>query len=93
MLPVSEKHAETARAVTRRLERAGVYADCLDSNATLPKRVRDAQVEQYNYIAVIGDEEQRAGTVAIRTRDGTQEPQETVDAFEARLADMQLRRL
>ena len=93
MLPVSEKHAETARSVTKRLERAGVYADCLDSNATLPKRVRDAQVEQYNYIAVIGDEEQTAGTVAVRTREGKQQAPETIEAFESRLVDMQTRRL
>ena len=32
-------------------------------------QVRDAQLSQYNYILVLGEQEQREGTVNIRTRD------------------------
>jgi threonyl-tRNA synthetase len=31
--------------------------------------VRDAQLDQYNYILVVGEEEASAGTVNVRTRD------------------------
>jgi threonyl-tRNA synthetase len=93
VLPVAEPHAAAAAVVQARLQAAGVYADCLASNQTLPRRVREAQVAQYNFIVVVGDEETANGTVAVRTREGRLLPTETLDAFEARLRDMQLRRL
>ncbi len=32
-------------------------------------QVREAQLAQYNYILVVGEEEKAAGTVNVRTRD------------------------
>lgn len=34
-----------------------------------PLQVREAQLAQYNYILVVGEEEKKAGTVNVRTRD------------------------
>ena len=39
------------------------------SESTLNKKVRNAQLEQYNYIAVIGEEEKNGGYVDLRERD------------------------
>ena len=40
------------------------------SNMTLQKKVRNAQIAQYNYIGVIGQEEADGNTIDIRTREG-----------------------
>jgi hypothetical protein len=54
-----------------------------DSARTVPKKVREAQVAQYNVIAVVGDAEQAGGTVTLRFRDAA-----TVSAFTACAADL-----
>ena len=45
-----------------------VYFD--KSSATLQKKVRNAQIAQYNYIGVIGQEEVDGNIIDIRTREG-----------------------
>mgnify|MGYP002050308408 CR=1 FL=1 len=40
-----------------------------DNARTLNKMVREAQLAQYNYILVVGKEEEANGTVNVRTRD------------------------
>ena len=40
-----------------------------DSPDTLNKRIRSAQLEQFNFILVIGQVEKNNGTVNVRTRD------------------------
>ena len=40
------------------------------SSATLQKKVRNAQIYQYNYIGVIGQEEVDSNSIDIRTREG-----------------------
>ena len=47
------------------------YQVYLDKNAgTLQKKIRNAQLAQYNYIGVIGQEEVNANTIKIRSREG-----------------------
>ena len=41
-----------------------------ESSAALQKKIRNAQVSQYNYIWVIGQEEADGNTIDIRTREG-----------------------
>jgi threonyl-tRNA synthetase len=40
-----------------------------ETNRKMQKKVREAQLEQWNYILVVGDGEKTNGTVNIRTRD------------------------
>jgi len=44
----------------------------------LPKRVKEAQEKQYNYILVVGEREQNEGSVSVRTRDGVMQGSKTV---------------
>ncbi|KAG0214060.1 hypothetical protein BGX28_002926 [Mortierella sp. GBA30] len=46
------------------------FVDLDQSQGTLNKMVRDAQVAQYNFILVIGEKEKERGTVNVRTREG-----------------------
>lgn len=69
VIPISEKFEEYAEKVYNRLLVEGFYVDIDKSNAGINKKVRNAQVEQYNYTLVVGDKEQGTGTVTLRERD------------------------
>ena len=40
------------------------------SDSSLNKKVRNAQIMQFNYIAVVGDDESESNTVDVRSREG-----------------------
>jgi threonyl-tRNA synthetase len=92
VLPVSERHQAYAQQVHAQLEKQGFYADCLLTNATLPKRIREAQTEQYNFIVVVGDQEIEQNTVSVRTRDGKVLPSSSLDVFVESLVRLQKER-
>ena len=39
------------------------------SNGTLNKKIRNAQVEQFNYIVVVGEKEEKTRSVNLRDRE------------------------
>ncbi|TMW62733.1 hypothetical protein Poli38472_005351 [Pythium oligandrum] len=94
VLPISEAHQEYAQEVAATLEQQGkLYVDVQDSNKTLNKRVREAQLAGYNYILVVGEKEQENQEVNVRTRDNQvhgakplttfmREVQEAIERFE-----------
>jgi threonyl-tRNA synthetase len=70
VLPISEKHADYARAVHQRLRAARVRAELDDRNEKLGYRVREAQLRKVPYMLVVGERERQAGTVSLRPRTG-----------------------
>ena len=71
VLPVSEKTNDYAHAVAKELAAAGYYVDVDTSGNTLQRKIRSAQLQQYNYMLVVGPQELEQGTVSVRSRDGT----------------------
>eukprot|EP00727_Mastigamoeba_balamuthi_P004518 m51a1_g14064 putative threonine--trna mitochondrial-like (689) ;mRNA; f:1226813-1229365 len=69
IVPVSEKFVEYANKVQARLHDCNFYVDVDDSDRQLQKKVREAQIAQYNYIVVVGQEEADTNTVNVRVRD------------------------
>ncbi|KAL6488895.1 hypothetical protein MHYP_G00026360 [Metynnis hypsauchen] len=73
VLPVGGDSEQYGREVVHRLKEAGFMADIDDDHgATLNRKVRSAQLAQYNYIFVVGEKERGSGTVSVRTRGGKQ---------------------
>ncbi len=68
VLPISDDQADDARSFTGRLVEAGVRAGLDDRNETLNYRIREAETLKVPYMAVIGERESEAGTVAVRER-------------------------
>ena len=65
--------SESCQEIASKFYAAGLEAEAdADAVDTFNKRIRNAQVEQWNFILVVGDKEKENGTVAVRTRD-TQE--------------------
>ena len=67
--PIDLKYVDYAYKVQQLIHDAGYYVDVDDSSRTFNKKVREAQVAQYNYILVIGQQEMEANTVNVRTRE------------------------
>jgi len=67
VLPISEQWEASAREFVARLEDARVRVK-LDARDTLGARIRNGELFKVPYMAVIGEREAEAGTVAIRMR-------------------------
>ncbi|KAA8527336.1 hypothetical protein F0562_034949 [Nyssa sinensis] len=66
---VSEKSLPYAVKVRDQIHQAGYFVDIDTTDRTIQKKVREAQVAQYNYILVVGEEEANTGKVSVRMRD------------------------
>uniref|UniRef100_A0AAX7SPT4 threonine--tRNA ligase n=1 Tax=Astatotilapia calliptera TaxID=8154 RepID=A0AAX7SPT4_ASTCA len=72
VIPVGGNNESYGRQVSQ-FHEAGFMADLNDDEgATLNKKIRSAQLAQYNYIFVVGDKERESGTVNVRSRGGKQ---------------------
>nr|XP_057940668.1 threonine--tRNA ligase 1, cytoplasmic-like isoform X4 [Doryrhamphus excisus] len=73
VIPVGGSCESAAKQVLHRFREAGFMADLNDdAGASLSRKVRAAQLAQYNYMLVVGDQESRSGTVSVRSRSGKQ---------------------
>jgi len=70
VLPMTNKQVKAAEKVKKELLGAGFRVELDNKDETMSKKVRDAQLEKVNYMITIGEKEQKAGTYAVRTRDG-----------------------
>jgi threonyl-tRNA synthetase len=68
VLPISDELVEPARAVQDALQEAGLRSELDDRTETLSYRIRDGELQKVPYLAVIGNREAEAGTVAVRRR-------------------------
>ncbi|KAG2502057.1 hypothetical protein HYH03_000551 [Edaphochlamys debaryana] len=69
VVPISENSLGYAQDVRRELRAAGLHVDVDATDRKMQKKVREAQLSQYNYILVVGEAEKTAQTVNVRTRD------------------------
>ncbi|KAK1303851.1 hypothetical protein QJS10_CPB11g00158 [Acorus calamus] len=67
--PVSEKSQSYALQVRDLIHEAGFYVDVDTTDRKIQKKVREAQLAQYNYILVVGETEAKNGQVSVRVRD------------------------
>jgi threonyl-tRNA synthetase len=68
VLPIADGQADAARALHEQLRAAGVRSHLDDRNDTLNYRIRDGEMMKVPYLAVVGQREADANTVAVRTR-------------------------
>ncbi|CAL8290544.1 unnamed protein product [Merluccius merluccius] len=73
VIPVGGDCESYGQQVVQRFHEAGFMAELNEEHgATLNKKVRSAQLAQYNYIFVVGEKECVSETVSVRTRGGKQ---------------------
>ncbi|XP_013913089.1 PREDICTED: threonine--tRNA ligase, cytoplasmic-like [Thamnophis sirtalis] len=70
LVPVGPTCEGYAQQVCNEACEAGLMADVdLDQSCTLNKKIRNAQLAQYNFIFVVGEKEKASNAINVRTRD------------------------
>jgi len=67
-VPISESHAQYAKELQAKFANEEIDSEIYDKNDSLNKRIRLAEKQKVPYVVIIGDEEIKSNTVAIRDR-------------------------
>ncbi len=70
ILPISKRHLDYAREILEKLKGLNIRSEIDDRNATLPAKVREAQLLKIPYMFIIGDREEKERGVSLRLRTG-----------------------
>ena len=81
IVPIADRHLDYAGSVRSRLSDTGIRAAVDDSSDRMNAKIRRAQLQKVPYMLVVGDREEEAGAVAVRTRTGGNLGARPVDAF------------
>lgn len=70
VVPIADRHVDSARAVAEKLRAANLRAQVDERNERMNAKIRDATMQKIPYILVVGDKEAAANAVAVRLRTG-----------------------
>ncbi|TAL47753.1 threonine--tRNA ligase [archaeon] len=87
VVPMSDKNVKYAQEVLEKLRGNGIRADIDAEQKTMQNKIREAQLQKINYVLVIGQKEEDAGTVAVRNREGKVEYGIKTEDFANRIYD------
>ena len=68
LIPISDKSLDYARQTAEALRAKGIRAQVDERGEKMQAKIRDAQLAQIPYMAVVGEREAQAGAVAVRHR-------------------------
>ena len=71
-IPVADAFADYLDDVVKALKAAGIRAELDASDDRMQKKVRNAQMQKIPYMLIAGEEDQKAGAVSFRYRNGEQ---------------------
>lgn len=69
VITVADRHSDYAHELAIELKKAGLNCDVDDSNESVNKKIRNAQLMQINYMLTVGDKEVENRSINLRTRD------------------------
>jgi threonyl-tRNA synthetase len=81
LLTVTDRSNAFAQKVYDKMREHDIRVEIDSRSETIGKKVREAQLEQANYIITIGDTEVKANTLAVRSREGVVEHDVLVQDF------------
>lgn len=85
ILSVADRHAPRARELQDLFRKEGFHVEVDEGSESVGKKVRNAQLDQVNYILTIGDKELENQTVGLRTRDNVVHGEVDVTSFVQKL--------
>ncbi|GAA6513563.1 threonine--tRNA ligase [Phocea massiliensis] len=81
VIPVSEKHMDYAKGVYQKLFDAGLRVELDERNEKIGYKIREAQLEKVPYMLIVGDKEEEAGNVSVRSRSDGDKGVSTLEDF------------
>lgn len=88
MVPIADRHVGYAEEVANELRAIGMRVQVDDGKERMNKKIRNAQLMKIPYMLVVGDNEQEAGLVAVRTRENENRGAISVAEFKAASAEL-----
>jgi threonyl-tRNA synthetase len=67
ILPVADRHNAYAASVAGELRTAGIRITVDERSESVGKKIHDAEIAKYPYMLVVGDREEEAGAVSVRS--------------------------
>ena len=71
-IPVAEAFNEYLSDIVKQMRKSGIRADIDASDDRMQKKIRNAQTEKIPFMMIAGEEDQKAGAVSFRYRNGEQ---------------------
>ncbi|WP_426474308.1 threonine--tRNA ligase [Chryseobacterium balustinum] len=68
ILPISEKYVDYAKKVSQLLENHDISGLIDDRNEKTGKKIRDAELKKIPFMLVVGENEEKDGTISVRRR-------------------------
>lgn len=68
ILPISEKYVDYAKKVSKLLENNEISGIIDDRNEKTGKKIRDAEINKYPFMLIVGENEEKDGSVSVRRR-------------------------
>jgi len=87
LLPVAEPHEEYAAKVRDELRKNGIRVQIFSSQESLGKRIREGEKCKIPYLGVIGDEEVKMGTIAVRNVSTKTQVSAGSDEFQKKISE------
>lgn len=87
IVPIGDRHIDYAKSIADQLRRLGVRVHIDERNERLPFKIREAQLLQVPYMAVIGDQELDRNELSPRLVSGEQLPAMSISSFRERLLE------
>jgi threonyl-tRNA synthetase len=72
-VPIAEAFSDYLYGIASELKKAGVRVSVDDSDDRMQKKIRNHTLNKVPFILIAGEEDQKAGAVSFRFRDGSQE--------------------
>ncbi|PIR41235.1 MAG: threonine--tRNA ligase [Candidatus Yanofskybacteria bacterium CG10_big_fil_rev_8_21_14_0_10_46_23] len=81
IIPISDNHKKYAQKVAEKLVQNGIRLELNDANETMGKRVREAELQKIPYVLVLGDQEEKDDSVAVRKQGQKEIKPQKLSAF------------
>lgn len=68
ILNLTERNQKYAKKIYKELKDSGIRVEFDDTNETVGKKIREAELQKIPYILIVGDKEEKNNSVAVRKR-------------------------
>lgn len=81
ILPISDKFQPYGLKIREQLVKKHLRAEVNVDNKTLGAKIREATLQKIPYLVIIGEKEEKANVISVRTREGKDQGQITTSEF------------
>ncbi len=81
IIPIADRHKPYAQEVAQRLKLAGMRILVDEGNDRMQAKIRNAEIQKTPYVLVVGDKEEQAKTITVRSRNKENLASMSIEAF------------